>query len=545
MERENRRGSMMSDGPDRTGEPGPMLSPGDYLDIAKRRKWSFILPFLFLAAVAAATAFLLPPKYRSSATILIEEQEIPTDFVTATVTSFAEQRLQQINQRIMSTTKLLEIIEAFDLYRKMRDRRTTEEVIEQMREDVKLKQISTEVMDRRTGRPTVATIAFSLSYQGKDSPKAVQRVASKLVSLFLQENLEVRERQTAETSQFLQDETRRIKTELSEIELALSEFKEKHIKELPDLLQVNIQGLSNCERSTERLEEQLRSIKEREGYLQVQLANLSPFMENSDRTRLAALETELVTLKTRFSDDHPDVTKAKAEISALKSKMASDSTSRHSHADEPDNPAYVTLAAQLASAQSEIRSIRNQIGEFRKTKAIYEVRIENTPRVERQYKELSGRQMNLQAKYNDLMQKHMEAKVAIGLEKGQKGERFTLIDPPRLPEKPFKPNRLAIMLIGIVLGIGAGVGWAALRELTDQSIRSSESEKLAVSTGFTVLGKVPNILTKKDRRRILIRRRASVSAFVVVVAATFAVFHLFVMDLNVLWAKVGRKVMLP
>lgn len=543
MESEYTGAQLMGDGPERVGVPEPAILPGDFFKIAKRRKWSFILPFVIVAVLAGMVALLLPPKYRSTATILIEEQEIPADFVTATVTSFAEQRLQQINQRIMSTTKLLEIIERFDLYKKMRDKCTTEEVIEQMREDVRLDQISTEVMDRRTGRATVATIAFSLSYEGKDSPAAVQRVANTLVSLFLQENLKVRERQTAEASQFLEDETRRVRKELTEIEVSLSKFKEKHINELPELLQVNIQGLSNSERSIERLEEQLRSSKEREGYLQTQLANLSPFLENSDRNRLQALETELVSMKTRFSDDHPDVTKAKLEIAALKTKMATDNSRRDSDPDEPDNPAYVTLASQLASTQSEIRSVQNQIGEFRKTKAMYENRIENTPHIERQYKELSGRQMNIQAKYNDLMQKHMEAKVAQGLEKGQKGERFTLIDPPRLPEKPFKPNRLAIMLIGLVLGMGTGVGWAALREFTDQSVRSSE--RLTLSTGFPVLGQVPNILTQQDRRRIVIRRIASVATAMLAAVVGIAVFHFFVMDLDVFWAKLGRKLMLP
>lgn len=543
MESEHTQPEITGDGLERIGAPGTAISPGDYLKIAKRRKWSFLLPFFLVLAMSVAVALLLPPKYRSSATILIEEQEIPTDFVTATVTSFAEQRLQQIHQRIMSTAKLLEIIERFDLYKKMRDKRTTEEVINQMREDVRLDQISTEVMDRRTGRATVVTIAFSLSYESKDSPDAVQRVANRLVSLFLQENLEVRERQSAEASRFLEDETRRVKKELTEIEMALSKFKEKHINELPELLQVNIQGLSNSERSIERLEEQLRSIKEREEYLQTQLANLSPFLENSDRSRLQSIETELVALKTKFSDDHPDVVKTKAEIAALKNKMTSDRGENQSHPDESDNPAYVTLASQLASAQSEIRSIQNQIAEYRRTKAVYAARIESTPRVERQYQELSGRQMNIQTKYNDLMQKHMEAEVAQGLEKGQKGERFTLIDPPRLPEKPFKPNRLAIMLIGVVLGVGTGVGWAALREFADQSVRSSE--RLALSTGFPVLGQVPNILTLRDRRRIMIRRIASIATAMLVVVAGIAVFHLFVMDLDVFWTKLGRKLMLP
>lgn len=521
----------------------PAITLGDVPKIIQRRKWSLILPFLCAVLIASSLALFLPPKYRSTATILIEEQEIPADFVMATVTSFAEQRLQQINQRLMSTSNLLEIIDRFDLYKKIRAMRTTEEVIEQMREDVRLKQISTEVMDRRTGRPTVATIAFSLSYAGEDSPDTVQKVANVLASLFLKENMEVRERQTAETSEFLEIEMQRVRKELVAVEMALSEFKEKHINELPELLQVNVQGVNSCDRSIERLEEQLRSFKEREGYLQTQLANLSPFLENSDRKRLQLLETELVELKTRCSDDHPDVAKTKNEISALKVKIEADISQRDSDPNDPDNPAYITLASQLAGNRSEIQSIYHQLRAFRKNRAEYEARIENSPRVEREYRELSGRQMNIREKHNDLMLKHMEAKVAHGLEKGQKGERFTLIDPPRLPEKPFKPNRKAILLIGLVLGLCAGVGCILLLEFTDQSVRGEH--KLSLGTGFPVLGQVPNIITSIDRRRILIKRLTSGTAAVLAVVISVTAFHFLVMDLNVFWAKLGRKLLIP
>ena len=517
-------------------------SVADYLAIASRRKWSFILPAAIILIIAVAVALLLPPVYRATSTILIEEQEIPADFVVATVTSFAEQRLQQINQRIMSTSRLMEIIEEYDLYKEMRAKRTSEEVIEQMRQDVQLNQISAEVVDRRTGRPTAATIAFTLSYEGKDSPAKVQRVANVLTSLFLKENLAVRERQTSETSKFLEEEMQRVKQDLAETERTLSEFKEKHINSLPEMLQVNMQGLSTSERSIERLDEQLRSLKEREGYLHTQLANLSPYMENSDRQRLELLETELVALQTRFSDEHPDVIKAKAEITALKKKMAENGDQADVDAGEPDNPAYVTLASQLASTRSEIRSVSNQIGELRKEKTKYEMRVEETPKVEREYQVLTAEQMNLKAKYNDLMQKHMEAVVAMGLEKGQKGERFTLIDPPQLPEKPFKPNRLAIALIGVVLGIGAGVGWAALREFGDQAVYNSE--RLAIGCGFPVLGEVPAIMTSAERRRLRVRRMVIIALVGVALIGGIVLFHYMVMDWWVFWAKLNRRLVL-
>ncbi|MBU0482803.1 MAG: chain-length determining protein, partial [Proteobacteria bacterium] len=174
----------------------------DYVAIVKRRKWSFILPATIVFVAAAVVALALPSVYKSTSTILIEEQDIPAEFVMTSVTSYAEQRLQSIHQRIVSYTKLLEMINRFNLYPDLKERWTTEEIVEKMREDIILEPISTDVVDRRTGRPSVATIAFTLSYEGK-SPQVVQRVANTLASLFLEENLQVREKQATETSEFL------------------------------------------------------------------------------------------------------------------------------------------------------------------------------------------------------------------------------------------------------------------------------------------------------------------------------------------------------
>ena len=170
---------------------------------------------------------------------------------------------------------------------------------------------------------------------------------------------------------------------------------------------------------------------------------------------------------------------------------------------------------------------------------MYRQRIANTPKVEEAYKAILIERDNTQAKYNDLMRKHMEAKVAQGLEKEQKGERFTLIDPARLPENPEKPNRLAIMLIGMVLGIGAGVGWASLREFTDHSIRDSDS--LVLATSFPVLASIPEIVTEEDIQRKKRKRVIMIVALVLSVIAGLIVFHFLVMDLNVFWAKLMRK----
>jgi polysaccharide chain length determinant protein (PEP-CTERM system associated) len=519
------------------------MTPAELLKIVQRRKLSLSLPFAVVLLLSSAVALLWPPVYKSTASILIEEQEVPTDYVMTTVTSYAEQRIQQINQRIMSYTRLLEIIQQFGLYPEMTGNYTTEEVVEQMRKDTLLQPVSAEVVDRRTGRPTSATIAFTLSYQGRD-PHKVQQVANVLVSLFLGENLKERVKQVKTTSEFLESEMSKLKHELAAQESRLADFKERHINELPELLNANTQILNNIERSLETNAQQLRSLKEREGYFQTQLTGIKPRVEKEEevtRKRLEELKVELVSLTQRFSNEHPDVRKTRAEIAQLEEKIAA-LGSMGAASGPPDNPAYITLAAQLASTRAELQAVQRQMERQNAEVAEYRRRIAATPRVEEEYGALVANRNNTQTKVNDLMRKLMDSRVAHGMEKEQKGERFTLIDPPRLPEKPFKPNRLAIVLIGMVLGIGAGVGFTALREFNDDSVRTGE--QLEASTGFPVLAGIPVIETVGDTRRKQARRMVYTLCTAGALAVGVLVFHLFVMDLDVFWAKLVRKMAL-
>lgn len=518
------------------------MTPMDYLAVIRRRTWSLILPAVIVIIAAGLLAFLLPAKYRSTATILIEEQEVPADFVMTTVTGYAEQRIQSINQRIMSSTRLLEIIQQQNLYPELRERYTTEELVEQMREDIELLPVSADVIDRRTGRPTAATIAFTLSYQGKGAQKA-QEVANVLTSLFLSENLKQRVRQVEETSEFLDAELGRVKEDLAGLEARLAGFKEKHINELPEMLGANIQILNNIERNIQATSEQLRGMKEREGYLQSQLSNVKPHLDKDEelvrRRHLEELKIQLVTLTQRFSEEHPDVRKTRAEIAQMEEAVAADGSPGKTSGRLPDNPAYITIAAQFASARVEVQSIQRQLEKLNAEASQYRRRIAATPRVEEEYNVLLGDRNSAQAKVNDLTRKLMEARMAHGMEKEQKGERFTLIDPPRLPEKPFKPNRLAILLIGAVLGIGAGAAFTALREYSDDAVRSVD--QLEAATRLPVLAGIPVIVTDEDRSRIRRRRVVWVAGALAVMGIAVGGFHLWVMDLDVFWAVLSRK----
>jgi polysaccharide biosynthesis transport protein len=509
----------------------------DMVEIVKRRKWSIILPALGIFAVAALTALLLPPTYRSTSTILIEEQEIPREYVMTTVTSFAEERLQAINQRIMSSSRLMEVINRFKLYPDLQVRWTVEEIIEKMRKDIKFETISADVVDRRTGRPTAATIAFSVSYEGR-RPDVVQQVANVLASLYLEENLRVREQQTTGASKFMEDEMKKVQTSLADLDARIAAFKAQNLNALPELVQLNLQTLERIDRDIDSFRDQLRTLKEKESALQSQLASIPKDTSDPDKERLKQLRAALVNLHTRYSDEYPDVIKTKEEIAELEKRLAG-AVAERAAGNQPDNPAYINLSSQLAGTRSDISSVDRQLADMKRKRDMYQGRIARSPRVEEYYKALVTARTNTQAKYDDLMKKHMEANVASGMEKEQMGERFTLIDAARLPEKPVSPNVPAILLIGLILGVGAGVGTASLRESSDQSFRTTEA--LAAATGLPVLGGVPDIVVEADTAKVRERRIAvAIGVFVALVVAV-AAFHFFVMDLDVLWARLSRR----
>ena len=511
-------------------------SAQDLLDILKRRKSSIMVTTVAVFVISALIAFLIPPQYRSSSTILIEDQEVPREFVNTTVTSYADQRLQTINQRIMGTDRLLEIVKKFNLYADLKERWTTEEIVSKMRKDIKLNTISADVIDPRSGNPRQATIAFTLSYQGK-SPQVVQQVAGELASLYLAENLATRERQSQGTSSFIEEELNQVKAQLAETDARLAAYKQRNVNALPELAQVNLQIQEQTEHEMMALNETLRGLKERESYTAAQLATISTDAASQDKTRLAELRVRLGELKTRFTDEHPDVIKTKSEIADLVKQLRS--SGRDTADNKPDNVAYITLSSQLAGVRAEIDAVKRQIGGFAKKRDDYRKRAAAGPEVERNYRALLEERVRYQVKVDDLSRKFLEARTAHGLEKEQKGERFSLIDAARLPEMPCSPNIPAILLIGLVLGVGCGAGVAALREQNDDTARTPE--QLYLGTNLPVLAAIPAILTWQDFAERRLRRRNVALVVLVALVLVPVVFQFLVMDLDVFWARLMRR----
>ncbi|MDY6852212.1 MAG: Wzz/FepE/Etk N-terminal domain-containing protein, partial [Thermodesulfobacteriota bacterium] len=348
----------------------------DIRGILRRRKKGFIFFFVLVFAVALVTAFVLPPVYISKTTILVEGQQIPSEYVRTTVTSYVEERLQIITQQVMSRTKLMEIINQLKLYPDMRKRYTWGEIIAKMRNDINLKTISAE----RGGKGgSSATIAFSLSYEGRN-PSTVQKVANILASLYLEENVRSREKRAATTTEYLETELQHSKDEVNSMEQRISKFKMVHMGELPGHNQTNIQTLERLSGSLEQIAVRMRSLEERKVILQGQLTYVrsqvpEPGTEGAASSgpgaRLRYLRVQLAALQSKYSDKHPDVKSLKNEIKELESQLsaASDIAGLEKHLEEvkaelaglkakygEKHPDVVSKTKELQALAEEVRA---------------------------------------------------------------------------------------------------------------------------------------------------------------------------------------------
>ncbi|HYE34753.1 GumC family protein [Methylocaldum sp.] len=570
----------------------------DYIATFKRSKPQFTAILASILFLTLLLAFLLPPTFRSTATILIEEQEIPPDLVRSTITTYAAQRLQMISQRVMTRSNLNKIIDKFDLYADSRQRLTEEEIIERMRKDIALETISADVIDPRTGRPTTATIAFTLSYDSR-TPDLAQRVANEITSLYLEENLKTRTQRTAETSDFLKEETKQMGEYVSIVERKLADFKEQNLNSLPEQKQINIEFMDRAERDLMQIDNEILSLEDRKFYLDGQLAQIKPdipvisstgerILSPQDRLkslkteylamvgrysdkhpdvvkarqeidslkkdagdpdsglelvkRLTQLDGQLVSLREKYSENHPDVVDLKNEISALDAEMKRAQTTRAVRditASQPENPAYITLQAQRDSTVQELLTLKQRRQEIKEKLGEYEKRLVQSPSVERQYLELVRDYENATARYRELRAKEMEAEVAEQLEKKSKGERFSIIEPPLLPEKPIKPNRPAIAFIGIMLAIGGGFGYVLLMENMDKSVRGMKL--VTTLAGGPPLAVIPYFETDEDISQQQKMRTVGMLGALGLILLILALVHWLWIPLDVLWFRGLRK----
>jgi len=567
----------------------------DYLKIVKKRRRFLIIPLAIILLLSIVLVVALPSVYRSTATILIEEQEIPSELVKSTVTTFADQRIQIISQRIMSRSNLVDIIKKYDLYASDRKSKTEEVILEKMRDSIKVETISADVIDPRSGHPTKATIAFSLAFDD-ESPALSQKVTNELTSLFLKENIKSRTESAENAALFLSEEARRLKDKIQQLQAKLASFKEQNLQQLPEANQLNQQELTSLTNQLMSLDTQERNALDRRFYLEGQLAQIDPNALATNaagnrvfdmKDRLKELQSQYPSLLARYSDNHPDVIKTKREIESLQkeiganidlNKLNAELTEKKAelalllkqysdrHPDvvklqkqisslqqalveasqnnysnvaiEPDNPAYITLKSQLEAANSDIKSIDVTRGKLRTRIEELRTNLMQSPLVEKDYMDLVQELNNTNQRYQEVSSREMEAQISQQLEIEKKGERFTLIDPPQEPLEPVSPNRMAILFLGFVLAIAGGFGTVALAEMMDASIHSEKA--IANILGVAPLATIPYLESRSEKQKYRTQRRALLLGALITALVATLIFHFLFMPLDVFWYKLLR-----
>lgn len=501
----------------------------DYVALIRRR-WR---PTFATAAVIALgtifVAFSLPAVYQSSATILIEDQGIPTDYVQTTVDSYAEQRLQTIYQRVTAGPRVLEMVDEFGLYPDDRGRIPDEDLIDMFRDNTVMEPQNVMSVNARTGREAVITFGFTVSFLDSDPVKA-RDVAQSLADRFVAHNAELRAETAARTTAFLDNEAEKLQQELNAIRAEIADFKALHANNLPENQDVNQRMRERLRDDLVRVEEALNEKYEAKALLEAEIVDVPryrPILGDGDPVlggvdRLAEAQQELVRLRGRYSDNHPAIQNLEREIAALTGSpenranlrevvetdlvrnrqllAAARETYSDSHPDvirlqrtvesleqqlanlvsagsagaAPNNPTYLQLRTRIATAQASINDLSRRQADLIARIDELDRQQRAAPEVERQYAALEQRRSLLSEQLTEL--RNMEGTAALGeaLETGQSGERLTIVENARVPSSPVSPNRVSLTFLGIVLAIAAGLGVASLTDAMDTKVRGRQ-----------------------------------------------------------------------
>ena len=492
-----------------------------------RRKWLALAVFAVPFVTAVSLIAFMPSVYRSTATILVERQQVPESMVRPTVTSALETRLHTISQEILSRSRLDSLIKQFDLYPDLRRRIALEEVIERMRKDIRLELKSVEQKEDRRG----ATVAFALHYEGRD-PAVVARVVNTLASFYIEENLKARERQAAGTADFMKVQLAEAKKRLDEQEAKVSAFKKRYMGELPQQTDAN---LNTVERLNTQLrmnsDNQTRLLERREALARqsAEAAAASPGAAGPEGNaeRLARLTLELRALRATYSDKYPDIVRIKQEIAEIEQEMAAPAKGKDRTTTITVSPHVLRIKEAQSTVDSELTILKGEERRLRNALASYIGRVENSPRREQELRELSRDYESTREYYASLMKRYDDAQLAESMEQRQKGEQFRVLDPAIPTSEPAAPNRMKLTLIALGACVALAVASVVLMEQVNASFHSVD--ELRALTTVPVLLSIPLIVTPEDTRRrtrrLQLAAASAVVGLVLLVGLSFFVAH--------------------
>ena len=512
----------------------PAISPAQMIAIVRHRRWWIVLPLFVGWALMLAVGWLLPPKYKSETTILIEQQKVPEHYVVPNVSVDLQQRLQSLSQQILSRTRLLAIIDKFQLYPKLRGRTDPDTLVEKMRDDIDIELVRGQRPDELSG--------FKITYSTSD-PVLAQQVAGELTSLFINENLRNREELSTETTAFLETQLQDAQKTLNAQEQRLAQFKSKYLGELPEQLQSNLQILSGLQTRRQATNDALNSAQQQRLYLESLQSQYKAIANRAAASQAASdnssapvslpaleehlnqLQSQLAQLTAKYTPQHPDVIRVKTEIEATEKLKRQFEAELASPSKSPAKPAATSAtnlqsAAPLLQVESQLEAnkleISNRQKEIKQLDAEiddYQHRLNLTPVREQEFASIIRDHDESQKNYESLLAKKLQSQMATNLERRQQGETFRVLDPPNLPQKPYAPNRLKFCLGGIAFGLALGLGLALLVELLNPKIHCG-ADVLRMGPA-PLLVSIPSLPTSSERQRQRIRLLCETAAMAV------------------------------
>jgi uncharacterized protein involved in exopolysaccharide biosynthesis len=557
-------------------------SIGEYIAALKRRFTVALISFVAVFVTGVYVAYSLPATYRSTGTILIEQQNISTDFVQSTLPNYA-QELDRVQRRVMSSSSLTPIIEKYGLYPdSVAGDPTFQSAADALRADTLLTPENTPV-PRGNGE---TTIAFTLSFDHRNAATAHQ-VATELANLYVKQNVESRTNQAQATVDFLQLEIENARAEVSRTSDELARFKERHAGNLPELLNFHLQSIDRTEQQIDQLDRDIRDSRSRKFTVETELATTNPFgnavdangdpilgtadrlaLLNNERLRLlsiytpahpaviqverelqmltggssqatgaetnsTALRTQLNTVLTElqqarqtYSEDHPDVVRLSRSAAVLQQQLeqaVSPESSRQSSIATlaSRDPVVQQLRQQVDTEQAFLASLQTRRTELENKLDDLRSRVAAMPQIERDYAQIVQQNELALQRYNAAIGQLDTAQRAQTLETEGGGERFTLLEAPLLPQEPFAPKRSAIVMLAFVLALGIAIGLAMVIDHLDETVKGWS--ELAQFTGAPPLAVIPLLENRADRRRRLAKTVAKSAFFVSGMATAYGI----------------------
>jgi polysaccharide chain length determinant protein (PEP-CTERM system associated) len=536
-----------------TGPALEQISLAHYLRLILYRKWTVIGVTLLVSAITFVVSYRMPNIYTSDTLILVDPQKVPETYVKSTVTGDIRNRLGTLSQQILSSTRLQKIIETLNLYPEVRKIAAREDIIGRMRSDISVQVVS----DFGASQDLQA---FRISYSGRE-PRLVAQVTNELASLFIEENLKAREQQATGTTEFLQNQLQETRKALETQEAKLGAYKRQHIGEMPEQQSANLQILGQLQSQLQLEGDALSRAEQQKSYIQSMLANppagvvelddtdpKKPATPSADkntnapamttpRSTLASDKAKLAALLSHYTDKHPEVRRLKKQIEADEAKEAKEAKDKEAKESQNTgeikepvakaNPAPADTSSPSSTAskrpavlpflpvtnpvlQSQLKAIDAEIAKHKEERqrlvglvAKCQAKLEAIPVREQEIAELVRDYEMSKAHYSQLLDKQLSAETATQLEIRQKGEKFTILDPGQVPERPTRPNRKVINAGGSLAGFVLGLLCALLTEFLGVCITGPE--QITAATGFPVLEVIPVIRTQIDR--LLWRRR--------------------------------------